>query len=227
MIDVISVPTRHISVAVISQNTPLHRYPMHALRVLNEPSNDADLHPMDVETARLIALAQVHSRFVLLLQSLVHSAPPSPASSELDDSLGLLSSPGPSGLRSASGPVAPGVRELVFPAPLSYFSPPAPPTQKPGTIKGKGHRRSQTSFSATPASPPPTIGRASADFQALIGSAKQKGRLRRVSVFGGAKFTPPPPPAEPTVLKHYAHSWRRSTHFSASALSDDEGSTLR
>ncbi len=98
---------------VISQCAPLNSYPTHALRVLSVfyPSIEDDLI-----TAKLVALTQAHSRFVLLFQSLVHSSLNSIPIDPPED-LSLFNK-----ARSKFSPV----RELTFPAPLAYVTQPPP-----------------------------------------------------------------------------------------------------
>ena len=82
---------------VISIKFPLHYYPTYALRALS-------LCDQAEQTTRLAALAQSHSRIVLLLQSLVHrsAVPINPEPREHLSPLPIL------------------LRQLTFPAPLSY-----------------------------------------------------------------------------------------------------------
>jgi len=124
---------------VISQRLPLHRYPTHALRTLTS------LYPTfedDETTRKLIALSQAHSRFVLLLQSLLHSSslpippePPAdlePPSKYARSRFSLLSHPSP--------------RELTFPAPLAYAEETQPPPRPESTlIKVNTNRNSGSS----------------------------------------------------------------------------------
>jgi hypothetical protein len=89
----------------ISLQVPLHHYPTHALSYLSALMP----LPSQEETSRkLVALAQAHSRFVLLLQALVHSS-----------SSPLLDHEPPDPVRSVQ---TNGLRELKFPAPLSFES---------------------------------------------------------------------------------------------------------
>ena len=83
---------------------------MHALRILTS------IYPTfedDDTTAKLVALAAAHSRFVLLLQSLAHS------SSE-------PMVPEPEEPRFKSRLAAQNVRQLTFPTPLAYVQIPVP-----------------------------------------------------------------------------------------------------
>jgi hypothetical protein len=124
---------------VISQKLSLHHYPTHALRTLSSLLPGLE---DDELTARLAALALAHSRFVLLLQSLVHrsSAPILP---EHPDTV-----------------PKPDLRELTFPAPLSY-SPPQPPPKSPPPARSSRRIslfRKQHTHTRTP--PPPAEPRA-------------------------------------------------------------------
>lgn len=198
---------------VISQFVPLHKYPMHALSVLNnitaQSSNRLDLYEA---TTKFIALTQTHSRFVLLLQSLVHSAPMAHYIDDPEDSLDSLASP------DTRAPPTQGVRELVFPAPLSYFGAGQSPDDaqlnvaRPGGVRNKLRR---PSADGTTAVVPRTLSvsptRASGDFQALLGqSGSQKGKGRRMSVFGTPKVPLPPPSSQPAAIR-YASAWQRSS----------------
>ena len=89
---------------VISQKIPLHQYPMHALSVLctTLPSLEQDQF-----SAKLATFTQAHSRFVLLLQSLVHSSPSPVPLEPFEDQWRT---------RLAQSTM----RELTFPAPLAY-----------------------------------------------------------------------------------------------------------
>lgn len=215
------LPSAHIQnnvvrLAVTSQNVPLHKYPMHALKLLNSYQNDARY--LDF-TDRLIALTQAHSRFVLLIQSLVHGASASPSSEESDEVVELWSH---SGFRM---PNIPGVRELVFPAPLSFLDQQPAISESTPASAGKLHRRSKTasvSISRAASMSPP---RASSELNHLqIRPTRSKSRLRKLSIFKG-KLPPPPPPKEPMALRYYSTSWRR-TMISMPASPKKRASTL-
>ncbi|KAF8150669.1 hypothetical protein B0H34DRAFT_147924 [Crassisporium funariophilum] len=213
--------------AVISQRVGLHRYPMHALRSLTS------LYPTpedDEMSSKLIALTQAHSRFVLLLQSLVHSSnEPMPLEPEEIK------------WKARFQPVQ-NLRELTFPSPLAYTqaSPPSPPP-KSGTTpalvpKRPSHKlsRSQptnsphlTSSAHTPLdfAPHPTLysmkvnhgPRPSANsLSSMMSNASHPSskKGRRLSLFGKSSYgTPlPPPPEEPRALKTYSSTWRRSVY---------------
>ena len=112
---------------VISQHFGLHRYPMHALRILTSiyPSFEDD----DM-TLKLVALAAAHSRFVLLLQSLAHSSSEAMA-------------PEPEEIRFKSRLPVKNIRELTFPTPLAYVQVPVPETAQtiPSKLTSKRGRR--------------------------------------------------------------------------------------
>ncbi|KAH9940961.1 hypothetical protein B0H21DRAFT_697335 [Amylocystis lapponica] len=213
---------------VISQFVPLRKYPMHSLSVLNALADTTGSSSSHESTHRLIALTQAHSRFVLLLQSMVYSDLTRPIFEELDDATDFQSS------LDSVPPRLPGVRELVFPAPLSYFGPDHridPPSQKTPPEGSRSHRRiSAVGSVARSVSLSPT--RASGDFQALM---QMRGERRRSSVrvpFIGrnASLPPPPPRPEPTALKYYSGTWRRSMMVRGprlSSISDDEGKELQ
>jgi hypothetical protein len=155
-------------------------------------------------TEKLNALSLAHSRFVLLLQSLVHSSsfPPLPEGNEL-------------GLYSGSFP--PVHRELVFPAPL--FSERGD-THSPRTQNVSGsYVRATTNGTKSNV----TIGeRASSDSESSKSGSKRK---RRLSVFGKKEKVPPPPPSH-RITELYAGSWRR-THPSGYTDSKSDRSQRR
>lgn len=109
---------------MISQRFGLHQYPTHALRMLTS------IYPTfedDDMTAKLVALAAVHSRFVLLLQSLAHSS-----------SEAMPLEPEEPRWKSRLTP-AQNIRELTFPTPLAYAQVPVPipSISKPPSKKGR------------------------------------------------------------------------------------------
>ncbi|KAF9487732.1 hypothetical protein BDN71DRAFT_1458167 [Pleurotus eryngii] len=189
--------------------TPLHQYPKHALSCLS-----AFMATLDQEerTRRLIALTQAHSRAVLLLQSVVHSSsypiPPEPR----DDAKASL--------RNLQRPV---LRELTFPAPLSYQLSDHPvrdelASRSPSNSKHvRGHTvadvapglRQRRSVPKAPASSTPSV------------ASKARKRLSKLV---NSPATPLPPPASmPRALKVYSDGWRRASRFPIAATqSDDE-----
>jgi hypothetical protein len=113
--------------AVISQHFGLHRYPMHALRMLTS------IYPTfedDDMTSKLVAMTAAHSRFVLLLQSLAHSSSEAMA-------------PEPEELRFKSRLMpTQNIRELTFPTPLAYVQVPVPEVKTiPSKLLSKKGRR--------------------------------------------------------------------------------------
>ncbi|KAI0309779.1 hypothetical protein OF83DRAFT_1071497 [Amylostereum chailletii] len=194
---------RDLDLFMASQRLPLHKYPMHALKALSAlvPTLQHDRKSDEYAT-----LCQAHSRAVLLLQSLIHSSS-IPVAEESEDLRW--------GLRSGSQATA--VRELVFPAPLSYCGANSQqdrdesrhPTQKKprslfATTSGRS-RASRTSVSEDGTLPP--------------------RRSSRLSLFGSKRRVPPPPPSDdPLGLRVYADSWRgwRRALAASSSASDDE-----
>ncbi|CCM00114.1 uncharacterized protein FIBRA_02141 [Fibroporia radiculosa] len=209
----VTVNFHDLTLLVMSQFVSLHKYPMHALSVLNnlaaQSSNQFELYEA---TAKYIALTQAHSRFVLLLQSLVHSAPMAHYIDDPEDSFGSLASP------DTRAPPSQGVRELVFPAPLSYFGAGNSPdvaqlnVARPGGVRSKLRRPTADSVNTVvPRALSLSPTRASSDFQALLGhSDPRKGKGRRMSVFGAPKVPPPPPSSQPAAIR-YASGWQRSS----------------
>lgn len=191
--------TAHLLILVISQRVPPHQYPVHALRSL-PPSRDYDATIAKL-THKLALLCLTHSRFVLLLQCLVHSSSlPLPID---DDS--YFQSP----RLSSIPPTLPhGLRELTFPAPLSFVSDAsakAPPSAYSSGTESDRRRSTQSSHNPVPRSRDPPKPRTAADFNPSINQPKQ----RRLSIFGG-KNPPPPPLSEPRSLKYYDARWRRT-----------------
>ena len=185
--------------SVISQQLSLHHYPTHALVTLSPPHV---ITALDERANRYIALCQAHSRMVLRLQALIHSSM-LPVSEEHED---------PS-LRYRNSAQQIG-RELVFPAPLSFFS-----TEE----KNRNHdsrlttRRRHIRFFSLPST--------SARSRPLLEDEPVKRSCSRLSMLGRRKVPPPPPSADPFGLKLYAGSWRgwrRAVAASGSASEDDD-----
>lgn len=201
---------------------------MHALSLLGD-SQMPSSSTVEWQTTRYIALTQAHSRFVLLLQSLVHSgsAPPTP---EESDDLGGWSSPLTDTKQS-------GVRELVFPAPLSYFNSDDrsdnDADKSPQDKRKMSHLRSKSASSSNSMGSPPRIARAAAEMDTLIQGKSPKRRLTRSSIFGGSKVIPPPPSSAPASLQ-YSSTWRKTLNSTSvrprlktlTSVSDDEGDGL-
>ncbi|KAI0264399.1 hypothetical protein BC834DRAFT_261510 [Gloeopeniophorella convolvens] len=176
----------------------LHRYPTHALAALSSLWVTPDLED---KTKRYVALSQAHSRMVLLLQALIHSSS-SPVPEEPED---------PS-LR-YRGSTQQGGRELVFPAPLSFFSKDADTKGRVSRQPTKKHGR----FLSLPA--------VSTRSPRVLESDAPKRSRSRMSVFGRSRVPLPPPSADPLGLKLYASSWRgwrRALATSGSTSEDDE-----
>ena len=177
---------------------------MLSLSILNRLSQDADHFEYYRATEKYVALTQAHSRLVLLLQALVHSAPTSPLADEYDDG-NLLA---PQGTRV---PQFAGMRELVFPAPLAYGGTGNPGSTETLPSTALGHRRAASQVSgANPRALSLSPTRASGDFHALLGHngrPLRKGRASRKSIFGGPRVPPPPPAAEP-MASQYVKGWR-------------------
>ncbi|KAI0635976.1 hypothetical protein C8Q77DRAFT_1071858 [Trametes polyzona] len=206
----IYVDFHQLSLLMLSQYVPLHAYPMHAMAVLGAFARTSVDQQLQRASSRLASLSLAHSRFVLLLQSLVHSASTSPAS----DSEDLDDLAGPSPRVGSRLPQQRGVRELVFPAPLSAIGSDAVDADdalSTDTRKSPGRRvlsRSSTirsGFStgrASSLSPPrtPTI--------AEIIPRNKGGGLS--TLFSRSKVPLPPPSADPLALRLYSGSWRRT-----------------
>lgn len=202
--------------AVISQHTPLHFYPTRALVSLTavQPSTSKS----NREELKLARLTQAHSRMVLLLQSLVHSAPcPPPAEAVPEvDPFTMSETVQPN----EYSPKKNGsVRELTFPAPLSHKSEPMLneggeiPPPVPAKSSPKSSRRSPSvSSNQQPRTPPSAFPKPQSrpSMTGSPGSSKLVSRSKsRLSIFNG-KPVAPPPPSEPKSLTAYSTNWRRS-----------------
>ncbi|KAF8802462.1 hypothetical protein BYT27DRAFT_7112506 [Phlegmacium glaucopus] len=108
-----------LDLLLISQRFGLHRYPMHALRILTSMYSTFEDDDM---TAKLVALTAAHSRFVLFLQSLAHSS---------SEAMPLE----PEELRwKAQLMPAQNIRELTFPTPLAYVQVPVSVVNSPAMM---------------------------------------------------------------------------------------------
>lgn len=168
------------------------------------------------DSVRLSSLTLAHSRFVLYLQSLVHSASPSPSSDfeELDD---VLASP-----RSLRSPQQAAVRELVFPAPLSALS--ADPSTSNDALSTTSSTTSRTAsrrrltrsgtFESTLLDVPSGARAASLSpkrsSSAVAESIPRSKHARFSFIFHKPRVPPPPPSGDPFALKLYSGSWRRT-----------------
>lgn len=156
---------------------------MHAYSLLTRTTFETE----DYEdmTKKLVAFSLAHSRFVLLLQALVHS---SPFPSNLE----------PEEARLGSKFSQPALRELVFPAPLSYIS----------TSEYSGAATAADSRSIDPSN--------------LTYNPSPRMTLPKIKIpFMGTPSPPPPPPSE-SALKLYSGSWRRPSYRVSSSASEDD-----
>ncbi|KAF8575155.1 hypothetical protein K439DRAFT_764416 [Ramaria rubella] len=191
----VSVSLPDLEALMMSQSLPLHRYPMHAVYIVSA------LHGIPPQARsfsdRLIRLAQAHSRFVLLLRS---RAPHWQVSLDRDDFIRRTSPP-------------PVLRELTFPAPLSYFDntqdkPPPPPPSEFKILK----KRLSSTRRPTAAANPPTTERL---------NLPRPGK-KRLSIFGSYKerIPLPEPRSSPPSIKFY--SSRRHAHRATTMSIYDE-----
>ena len=186
---------------------PLHHYPMRALQMLSSPYPTPE---QDHISQDLTSLALAHSRFVLLLQSLVHST----------------TSQEPAEFRQFNPRNSIGLRELTFPAPLflakDKHGAPLPPSSFNGH---RSHwsmapclgRSANSSFSSGSGSYDVTNYFARTPLNLPQGRHPTSKKKIRKSVFGRPKILPPPP-SEPRSLKFYSMGWRRHPK----SASDDE-----
>lgn len=208
----LDISLQDLDLLLISQRVPPHQYPVHALRSISSlpPSRDYDTTAAKL-THKLAILCLTHSRFVLLLQSLVHSSPlPLP----IDDDSHFQ----PTRFSSVSPTLPHGLRELTFPAPLSFVSDASEKVPLSAHSSGTGsdwrrsasHSRDRTnniqlSHDPMPRNRDPSKSRTSVDFNTSINQRRQ----RKLSIFG-ARTPPPPPLSEPRSLKYYDARWRRT-----------------
>ncbi len=166
---------------VASQQLPLHYYPTLALTTFSPSSSNTAA--LEEKIQRLVLLCQAHSRMILLLQALIHSAPSSVREEPDNPSLRYRNS------------AQQGGRELVFPAPLSFAKNDGDKKAKAPTPP-RGHFR----FFSMPSS----FGR--------IARASKGDFPRRspslMSILRRSTVPPPPPSTDPLGLKIYAGSWR-------------------
>ncbi|KLO17419.1 hypothetical protein SCHPADRAFT_821554 [Schizopora paradoxa] len=208
--DVIRLDYGDLALLMSSLDTPLSRYPTHALAIL---STERTSGRQRERTAKLQQATLAHSRAVLVLQSMVHSAS-QPLPSDLFDPQWK-----PSGSPKSS------VRELTFPAPLSYFD----ENRRRSDSKDGHSSKSEASASPKRLAKSKTVvsdmghGRSrSSKLDTGRRSASSPGMSKRFSVFAGNRPPLPPPAFAPPSLRYYSGNWRRNTHFSMSG-SDDEG----
>ena len=202
---------------------PLHLYPTFALSILSTPLLDLRQQEKIIQYENLIT---AHSRMILVLQSMVHSSQ-MPIPSELDDARWRTSSNLYSGLR-----------ELIFPAPLSYFSPQPSEKQSPPMPYGKDGKHARRS------SMPPERARLKNQryhHQLSLSSASEDGAAALTvmrhhrshsqlsTAWADANFAkprgkvpPPPPLEEPESLRLYSSRRRRRLIQSTAAESEDE-----
>ncbi|TEB25173.1 hypothetical protein FA13DRAFT_1756658 [Coprinellus micaceus] len=217
-----------LDLLLVSQHVPLHRYPIHSLKA---QSSMLPALEDDHATEKLAALTQAHSRFVLLLQSVVHSSMASiPQETEEGTS------------RPRFSPIQ-TLRELTFPAPLAYAGPPTPPPKEdmtPGKVKHARHRSAPTSSGkgkhalASWPSNLPSSPRPSADSTLLSSriSPTTLKKKRTLSIFGGNKSirtTSPPPPEEPRALQTFSGSLKKPRRLASQQsrmLRDSSDSSL-
>lgn len=183
---------------------PLHRYPVHALECISATRDSAEREEF---TSRLEILTQVHTRFVLLLQSLVHSS-----------SLPVYEQPEEN--YSCRTPKT-ELRELAFPAPLSLsFDVDAAAVPEIDTIAAPrpGFKRHSLSKMKTSSPSSPLLS------QQALPKRRFSSLSRRLSFFRSSKV-PPPPATTPRSLQHYSASWKRrspSLSYTLSALAADD-----
>ncbi|KAF9000686.1 hypothetical protein BDQ17DRAFT_1359348, partial [Cyathus striatus] len=201
----IDICLHDLNLLLISQKVPLHKYPMHALKTLSTTTPSPEQNEI---TAKFISLAKAHSRFILLLQSLVHSSS-APFPPEPEELRRQLRYPFTSG----------SLRELTFPAPLSY------------SHRQLNSRPTQhTTRGVESACPRPSADSASSMFSSNDVNTPSKSS-RRLSAFRKKGAPEPPPLPEPRSLRLYSSSWRRtqfnSSDSGAQGWYSDDGESLK
>ena len=191
---------------------------MHALSVI---SSDLPTWEQIHTTKKLQAFSQGHSRAVLLLQNLVHSSA-RPVPTDLDAPL----------LRPSGSPTQTGLRELTFPAPLSYsdldLAGGRTSSSKSRLPSDSGDTAVRSSASSSRLAAPKSHKRHSKKWgpeNASLESDSRKSKLdrsiSRISIFGGHRPPLPQPSTEPEALRYYSGTWRRS-HYIPPMNSDGE-----
>jgi hypothetical protein len=165
--------------SVVSQHLPLHHYPTLALTTLSSSGTAA----LEEKIRRLVMLCQAHSRMILLLQALIHSASSLVREEQDDPSLRYRNS------------AQQGGRELIFPAPLS-FTPNDGDSNANAATQPSGHFR----FFSMPS----TAGRARHTLK--VDPPRRSPSV--MTILRRSTVPPPPPEADPLGLKIYAGSWR-------------------
>lgn len=204
-----------LNLLLLSQQIPLHQYPVHALAVLSPPSphDPAGDAASSSLSDRLASLTLAHSRFVLLLQSIVHSSPlPLPIDSDPVQYQSRFA------VSSSANASPHGVRELIFPAPLAFLAEIDDSQARSDLLAPpSGARRSKSQDTSrfgngnlSPLSNPVTarFGRSTPSFSSPLEPTKLR-RSRKFSIFGN-KPPPLPPPTELPSLRKYQVGWRKS-----------------
>ncbi|PFH53171.1 hypothetical protein AMATHDRAFT_138238 [Amanita thiersii Skay4041] len=176
---------------VISQRVPLHRYPAHALQALTASFPIKEL--VDY-TNRYMSLCQAHSRFVLLLQSYVHSSNDTVVGEPDDGSWNVQTTVGRQ------------LRELIFPAPLSNAEDESP-------VIGETSQRllKMTSPNSVTRYPTPSgTSHSSFSKKSTTFTLFRNSSLRLRSSFSNP-VPPPKPTSELHAMKMYPSAWRRSS----------------
>ncbi|KAJ7227306.1 hypothetical protein GGX14DRAFT_418989 [Mycena pura] len=190
-LQVVPVTLADLNLLMVSQSVILHRYLMHALTRISRDTNSES----EQSSIFLVALAQAHSRFVLLLQALAHSSslPQLPDREEID-------------CRSPSA--KPKLRQLNFPPPLSYVpivvSKRTHATLRPARLRKGTDSSDDKSQSTSPR------------------SLSHPGRRLSLFMNSGPKVPLPPPVSEPRSLRHYSSGWRTPFSRASSSASEDE-----
>ncbi|CAK5269448.1 unnamed protein product [Mycena citricolor] len=188
----VPIALTELNTLMISRAMPLHRFPMHALTCVSGLLPNVDDLERE-ETRKLTTFALVHTRFVLLLQSLAHSSILSPPPEQHELTLRLRPEP--------------RLRQLNFPPPLSHKSASEPSPVSRGRKNSVGSRKSSDSVRS--------------DTTSLVTRSLSRP-ANRLSIFRTGSKAPPPPASEPRSLRHYTSGWRHALQRASGSFSDDE-----
>ncbi|KAJ3767623.1 hypothetical protein FB446DRAFT_651810 [Lentinula raphanica] len=197
---------------ILSQQTPLHTYPTHALSILTKASSPATSKShhtrAHLKTAHLARLTLAHSRLVLILQAIAHSSsnlPPQESDLLVSSPTEIAESYRSHNRASSAG----SVRELVFPAPLAHDHNAIQSSRSMTDLCVEPLKHSDHSRAATES--PSTLSKKHPGSIANASISKSSKRFSMASFLGKSSRLPPPPVGEPRALREYSSNfgWRR------------------
>ncbi|KAF8513189.1 hypothetical protein BU17DRAFT_53445 [Hysterangium stoloniferum] len=178
----VRVSLQDLEALMVSSSYPLHHYPRHAVNVLSADNNIVPY--LTAISHRLVRFAQAHSRFVLLLRS---QAPRWQSNFDTEEFVHKSTS-------------AVSLRELTFPAPLSYID---------------SHNTGEATSPSLSASSSTTSKRRVSQSRKNIGESSSlppspRTSKKLFSVFGAKERVPLPlPQPSPPSMKYYSSIGRR------------------